>query len=97
MKVHGNKEHSLKRAADDELFRPVRLQSWFQDGKEWYWVVDESLAAACEERVHEDVARDVGEDADNPSTHSSSGNRENSQSELDEQIVEEIENWHAEA
>jgi hypothetical protein len=42
MKTHGNKEHFMKRVEDDELFQPARLQSWFQDGKELYWVVDES-------------------------------------------------------
>jgi hypothetical protein len=45
MKVHGNKEHLLKRVADDELFQPVRLQSWFQEGKERYWVVDRGPAS----------------------------------------------------
>jgi Orsellinic acid/F9775 biosynthesis cluster protein D len=38
VKVHGNKVHSIKRVADDELFQPVKLQSWFRDGKERYWV-----------------------------------------------------------
>jgi hypothetical protein len=42
MKVHGNEGHGLKRVGDDELFRKVRLQSWFQDHRQRYWVVDES-------------------------------------------------------
>jgi hypothetical protein len=42
MKVHGNEEHGFKRVGDDELFRKVRLQSWFQDHRQRYWVVDES-------------------------------------------------------
>ena len=42
MKVHGNTEHGLKRVGDDELFCKVRLQSWFQDHRQRYWVVDES-------------------------------------------------------
>jgi hypothetical protein len=46
MKVHGNKEHLLKRIADGELFQPVRLQTWFREGKEQYWVVDESQQVA---------------------------------------------------
>jgi hypothetical protein len=40
--VHGNKEHGKKRVADEDLFNPVRLQSWFREGKERYWVVNES-------------------------------------------------------
>jgi hypothetical protein len=42
MKVHGNKEHKQQRVGDDELFRKVRLQSWFQDHRQRYWVVDEN-------------------------------------------------------
>ena len=42
MKVHGNKEHKLQRVGDGELFKKVRLQSWFQDHRQRYWVVDES-------------------------------------------------------
>jgi hypothetical protein len=41
MKVHGNKEHKQQRVGDDELFWKVRLQSWFQDHRQRYWVVDE--------------------------------------------------------
>lgn len=42
MKVHGNEEHKKQRVSDDELFRKVRLQSWFQDHRQRYWVVDQS-------------------------------------------------------
>lgn len=42
MKVHGNREHGQQRVDDAELFREVRLQSWFQDHRQRYWVVDES-------------------------------------------------------
>ncbi|KAF8861416.1 hypothetical protein BDZ45DRAFT_723822 [Acephala macrosclerotiorum] len=42
IKVHGNKEHKQQRVDDDELFKKVRLQSWFQDHRQRYWVVDES-------------------------------------------------------
>jgi hypothetical protein len=48
MKVHGNKEHLLKDVADDELFQLVRMQSWFGEKKERYWVVDESQQIARE-------------------------------------------------
>ena len=42
MKVHGNKEHKQQRVGDDELFKKVRLQSWFRDHRQRYWVVDEN-------------------------------------------------------
>jgi hypothetical protein len=42
IKKHGNKEHSKKRVAEDELFDSVRLQSWFWEGKEQYWIADEN-------------------------------------------------------
>jgi hypothetical protein len=45
VRKHANKVHNKKRAAADELFEPVQLQSWFQDGKERYWTVDESQQA----------------------------------------------------
>jgi hypothetical protein len=51
MKVHGNKEHSLKRIANNKLFQRVQLQTWFQDGKERYWVVDKSQQAVQERRA----------------------------------------------
>jgi hypothetical protein len=42
----------MRRAEDDELFQPVRLQTWFRDGKERYWTVDENKpiagVGACE-------------------------------------------------
>ena len=41
MRVHGNEQHKQKRVDGDELFRKVRLQSWFQDRRQRYWVVDE--------------------------------------------------------
>ena len=42
MREHTNKTHEKKRIADEELFNRVRLQSWFGDKRERYWVVDES-------------------------------------------------------
>lgn len=42
MRVHGNREHKQQRMGDDELFTKVRVQSWFQDHRQRYWVVDES-------------------------------------------------------
>ena len=76
MKEHGNKQHAMKRVEDDALFQAVRLQTWFRDGKERYWVVDESKQAAqasqlgmCFTAIFTGIilthtaARDVGEES----------------------------------
>jgi hypothetical protein len=98
MKVHGNKEHSLKRIADDELFQPVRMQSWFGEGKERYWVVDEGQQAQWERQAHRATIQDAGEESDDSGANIESGSDgEGSQGEVDDQIVQEIENWKAEA
>ncbi|KAH8798673.1 hypothetical protein F5884DRAFT_687296, partial [Xylogone sp. PMI_703] len=36
---HANKDHKKKRATIDEICTRVRVQTWFRDGKERYWVV----------------------------------------------------------
>ena len=46
IRKHGNSTHDKKGLKDEEVFQAVRLQSWFQDGKERYWVVDESQQIA---------------------------------------------------
>lgn len=98
MKVHGNKEHGCKRIADDELFQPVRLQSWFQDGKERYWVVDESQQVAQERQARRAAIQDAGEESDNSGANANnSSDGEHGQGEIDDQIVQEIENWKGEA
>ena len=40
IKKHGNKVHDKKRVADDELYQIVQLQSWFDNRRAQYWVVD---------------------------------------------------------
>jgi hypothetical protein len=42
MKVHGNTAHQKRGAKGNGVFNKVRLQSWFQDHRQRYWVVDES-------------------------------------------------------
>src|ERR1700729_4372199 len=41
IRKHANKEHGQKRARGEGIFSIVRLRSWFSNGKERYWVVDE--------------------------------------------------------
>jgi hypothetical protein len=98
MKTHENKEHSIKRVADNELFRPVKLQLWFQDGKERYWTVDKSQQAQRERQAHRATIQDAGEESNNPRASGGSGSDgESGQDEVDDQIVQEIENWKADA
>jgi hypothetical protein len=33
--------HGKKRVADKDIFKAVQLQSWFEEKRERYWVVDE--------------------------------------------------------
>src|SRR5277367_2149902 len=95
---HANKVHNKKRAADDELFEPVQLQSWFQDGKERYWTVDESQQAQQERQARRAAIQDAGEESGNSEPNADDGSGgEQSQDEVDDQIVQEIENWKAEA
>ena len=71
MKVHGNKEHLIKRIEDEALFEPVRLQSWFWEGKERYWVVDESQQQDRLARpASQAIVRNVGEELDNSESES---------------------------
>jgi hypothetical protein len=60
IKVHGNKKHKKQRVSDDELFRKVRLQSWFQDHRQRYWVVDESENADAGIRDEEESPCKLG-------------------------------------
>jgi hypothetical protein len=66
MKVHGNGGHNKKRVSDDRLFRKVRVQSWFQDHRQRYWVVDESLGPNADDE-HAHMATAVSEERDHSS------------------------------
>jgi hypothetical protein len=107
MKKHGNKAYDKMRVANDELYRPVRLQLWFWDGKEQYWVVDESQQAAQESQAHRPRIHDVGEESNDSEANASSGsnsdsdsNSEDSQDDTNsdslDDIDEDIEGWKAE-
>jgi hypothetical protein len=91
----------MKHVADDELFWPAKLQSWFQDRKERYWIVNESQQIAQERQAHRATIEDTGEESSNSEPNAdnadSSSDGEHSQDEINDQIVQEIENWKAEA
>lgn len=93
IKEHGNKEHGKKRVADKDLFIPVRLQSWFWEGKERYWVVDESQpASGSRARVRVTGATQGNQPSPDGSDDHSDGhsNNSDSQDEVDDQILRDI-------
>ena len=60
-------------------------------------VIDESQQIAQERHAHRATIRDVGEKSSNSDNADSSSDGEHGQDEIDDQIVQEIENWKAEA
>ena len=42
LREHANKEHGQKRVPDKEIMVAVRLQTWFGEKRERYWVVNET-------------------------------------------------------
>ena len=98
MRQHSNKVHNKRRVTDEDLFESVQLQSWFGEKRERYWVVDQSKQDEKERQTRRARTRDVGEEADD-SDHENSGVDENEsdQDDVDDQIVQDIEKWKAEA
>ena len=95
IKVHRNKEHGKKRIADEDLFDPVKLQSWFREGKERYWVVDESKEPA--QSGHPGQSASIGgvdelDDGDDDGEDGSNDDS-NGQEEVEDQIAQEMQNW----
>lgn len=99
VKEHGNKEHGKKRVADEDLFHPVRMQSWFWEGKERYWVVDESKPAIPfgQPRQPSHVEEDEGSNDSDSHREKGQSDDNNSQDEVDDQIVQDIERWKSHA
>ena len=97
IKQHGNKAHSKQRVADVELYEVVRLQSWFDDRRAQYWVVDEAKGQEQERQTRRVMTRDVGEETDDDQDDSQSHHHEGTQDDIDDQIVQDIEKWKAEA
>jgi hypothetical protein len=99
MKEHGNKAHGKKRVADEDLFNPVKLQSWFWEGKERYWVVDESKQPDQPSQRAQSVSIGGAHELDDDDDDGENGSHDdsNGQEEVDDQIVRDIEHWRAEA
>jgi hypothetical protein len=99
IKVHGNKEHGKKRVADEDLFDLVKLQSWFREGKERYWVVDDSKEPVQSGHLGQSVSIGGANELDDGDDDGENGSHDdsNGQEEVDDQIVRDIEHWKAEA
>jgi hypothetical protein len=99
IKKHGNKEHGKKRAKDEDLFDRVRLQSWFGNGKERYWVVDESKRPVQAGQQGQSASIGGADELDDGDDDGENGSRDDSdgQEEVDDQIIRDIEHWKAEA
>jgi hypothetical protein len=72
IRKHANQGHSKKRVPDEDIFKAVRLQSWFSGKRERYWVVDESQQIAQERQARQAAIGDIGEESSN-SNHADSG------------------------
>ena len=99
IRQHGNKIHSKKRVSDEELFTIVKLQSWFDDRRARYWIVDQSKQYEQERQRRRATTRDVGEETDDSDHNNgdSANDRESDQDDIDDQIVQDIEKWKGEA
>jgi hypothetical protein len=98
IRKHANQAHDKKRVADEDIFQAVRLQSWFGEKRERYWTVDEGQQATQERRARRATVQDVGEEAgDLESSPGGDSDGGSSQDEVEDQIIQEIENWKAEA
>ena len=95
IKVHGNKEHGKKRIADEDLFDPVKLQSWFREGKERYWVVDESKEPAQSGHPGQSASISGVDELDDGDDDGEDGSNDdsNGQEEVEDQIAQEMQNW----
>jgi hypothetical protein len=62
IRKHVNKIYNKKRAVDKDILKVVRLQSWFGEKREQYWVVDESQQIAQERQACQAAIRDIGKE-----------------------------------
>jgi hypothetical protein len=102
MRQHANQMHDKKGLADEDLFDAARLQSWFQDGKERYWVVDESQRGWQERQAYRATIQDVGEESHNSeadvgSGSSSEDSQDDANNDIYEDVIQGIEDWRAAA
>ena len=99
IRKHANATHAKKRVKDEGLFQLVKLQSWFRDGKERYWVVDEGQPAPHERRAQRAAIQDAGEGSNDSEAGAGSGSGSGSDGDDDDykDLIQEIEDWKADA
>jgi hypothetical protein len=78
VKAYSNSAYDKRRVSDEDLFRVVKLQSWFSEKKARYWVVDKAKGQEQERQRRRAVTRDVREETDN--SDYSEANSDNSES-----------------
>ena len=97
VKQYENKVYSKQRVPDEQLYKIVQLQSWFDDRRARYWIVDQSKQDEQERQTRRAKTRDVGEETDDSDSESSVDGNESDQADVDGQIVQDIEKWKSEA
>jgi superfamily II DNA helicase RecQ len=93
LREHCNKVHKLQRKKDEELLRPVKLQSWFQDRRQRYWVVDNTAEARPATAVIHGVAQDAQSRSDGGDEGGSEGGSDEDDNNAEDQIAQEMQNW----
>jgi Orsellinic acid/F9775 biosynthesis cluster protein D len=95
VREHCNKEHQLRRKQDGELFTYVKLQSWFRDRRERYWVISETMdVGSARPTAGDEESLFVSEDS---SENDGSGrNSSPGEAEVEDQIAQEMQNWSEE-
>lgn len=98
IRKHANRTHNKNRVADEDICQVVRLQSWFGEKREQYWVVDESqLAGSVEDcTTSSDDDRSSDSLADDQSRTGTDANA-NATATASTQLIQDIEQWEAEA
>lgn len=102
IRQHINAVHHKKRLADEDLFKPVQIQSWFAQKRARYWTVDLEKQTEQERQTRRTFTRDVGEQSDDDEDDNSDQdipdpNEMNNQDAVDDQINYEIAMWKAES
>ena len=91
-----NKAHQLQRKKDEELFRPVKVQSYFQDRRERYWVVDDAAEARPATAIAQGVVQGDGDLLSGNDGGGGGGSGDSSSEDdngVEDQIAQEMQNW----
>jgi hypothetical protein len=98
VRKHVNKEHGKKRESDGDIYKVIRMQSWFKGKRERYWMVDEDTEPIPARQAREAIVRDVGKESpDSSEGDESTDESTNDQDNPDDQIERDIQQWKANA